>query len=151
MAPTVAALVKTGKMRFAYTYFPFIGDESVQAAAAAVCAGDQDKFFPYADLLYNEQRPENSGFLTTARLLAFGKEAGIAGPAYTSFEKCVRAKTYEGFVRRSAENASQRGVNQTPTLYISGPNGKAVQMSDQQILTPAGFKAAVADAASGKT
>ncbi|HEY3723380.1 MAG TPA: thioredoxin domain-containing protein [Acidimicrobiia bacterium] len=151
MAPTIEALVKSGQIRFAYTYFPFIGDESVQAAAAAVCAGDQGKFFPFADLLYDQQRPENSGFLTTTRLLAFGRQAGITGPAYDAFEKCVKAKTYEGFVRRSADQASQRGVNQTPTLFISGPNGKAVQMNDEQISSPAAFKQAVADAAAGKT
>ncbi len=151
MAPTVDALVKTGKIRFAYTYFPFIGDESVRAAAAGVCAGDQGKFFPFADLLYDEQRPENSGFLTTDRLLAFGRRAGITGPAYATFAKCVKAKTYEGFVRRSADQASQRGVNQTPTLFISGRDGKAGPMSDAQIGSPAAFKQAVADVAAGKT
>jgi protein-disulfide isomerase len=151
MNATVNALVQTGKIRFAYTYFPFIGDESVQAAAAAVCAGDQDKFFPYADLLYNEQRPENSGFLTTKQLIAFGQQAGITGTAFDAFEKCVHAKTYEGFVRRSAENASKRGVNQTPTLFITSSDGSTRQMTDDETLTPAQFKAAVADAAAGKT
>jgi protein-disulfide isomerase len=151
MNPTVNALVRSGKIRFAYTYFPFIGDESVQAAAAAVCAGDQDKFFPYADLLYNEQRPENSGFLTTKQLVAFGQQAGITGSAFDSFERCVRAGTYVGFVRRSAENASKRGVNQTPTVFITGPDGQTRQMTDSEILTPDQFKAAVADAAAGKT
>jgi protein-disulfide isomerase len=151
MNATVNALVQTGKIRFAYTYFPFLGDESVQAAAAAVCAGDQDKFFPYADLLYNQQRPENSGFLTTKQLIAFGQQAGITGAAFTSFEQCVHAGTYEGFVRKSAENASKRGVNQTPTLFITNSDGKTRQMTDNEILTPAQFKAAVADAASGKT
>ena len=151
MSATVDALVQTGKIRFAYTYFPFIGDESVAAAAAAVCAGDQGKFFPYADLLYNEQRPENSGFLTTKQLISFGQQAGITGAAFATFEKCVRAGTYEGFVRKSAENASKRGVNQTPTLFITGPNGKTVPMTDSQILTPDQFKAAVADTAAGKT
>jgi protein-disulfide isomerase len=151
MNPTVNALVQTGKIRFAYTYFPFIGDESVQAAAAAVCAGDQDKSFPYADLLYNEQRPENSGFLTTKQLIAFGQQAGITGTAFDSFEQCVRAGTYEGFVRRSAENASKRGVNATPTLFITGPNGKTRPMTDNEILTPEQFKGAVANAAAEKT
>ncbi len=151
MNATVNTLVQAGKIRFAYTYFPFIGDESVQAAAAAVCAGDQGKFFPFADLLYNQQRPENSGFLTTKQLLAFGQQAGITGPAFTTFEQCVKAKTYEGFVRKSADNASKRGVNQTPTLFITGPNGKTAQMTDTQILTPDQFKAAVADTAAGKT
>jgi protein-disulfide isomerase len=151
MSATVQALVQSGQIRFAYTYFPFIGDESVQAAAAAVCAGDQGKFFPYADLLYNEQRPENSGFLTTKQLIAFGQKAGITGAAFDTFEKCVHAGTYEGFVRQSADNASKRGVNQTPTLFITGPNGQTKQMTDDQILTPAQFKAAVAETAAGKT
>ena len=150
MNATVNALVTTGKIRFAYTYFPFIGDESVQAAAAAVCAGDQGKFFPYADLLYNEQRAENSGFLTTKQLITFGRDAGITGSAFDTFEQCVRAGTYEGFVRQQAENASKRGVNATPTLFITGPDGKTVQMTDAQILTPQQFKAAVADTAAGK-
>ena len=151
MGATVNALVQSGQIRFAYTYFPFLGDESVRAAAAAVCAGDQDKFFPYADLLYKEQRPENSGFLTTRQLLAFGQQAGITGTAFDTFEKCVRAGTYEGFVRRSADNASKRGVNATPTLFITGPDGQTRPMADNQLLTPAQFKAAVAESAAGKT
>ena len=96
-------------------YFPFLGDESVRAASAAVCAGDQDKFFPYADLLYTNQAAENSGFLTTDQLVAFGEEAGITGSAFDTFEQCVRDGTYEGFARQQAENASKRGVNSTPT------------------------------------
>jgi protein-disulfide isomerase len=147
---TVEDLVKTKQIRYAYTYFPFIGDESVAAAAAGVCAGDQDKFFAYSDILYTQQRPENSGFLTTDQLVEFGKEAGITGPSFDTFEKCVRAGTYEGFARRSAENASKRGINSTPTVLVTGPNGRTVQLSGDQTLTPAAFRQAVADAAAGK-
>lgn len=151
MSSTVDDLVKADKIRFAYTYFPFLGDESVRAASAAVCAGDQGKFFPYSDILYTEQRPENSGFLTAGQLVAFGKDAGISGSAFDTFEKCVRANTYEGFVLRSADNASKRGIHQTPTLLITGPNGKTFEMSTEQTLTPVAFEQAVADVAAGKT
>jgi protein-disulfide isomerase len=71
--PTVDRLVEEGKIRYAYSYFPFIGEESVRAAAAGVCAGDQGKFFPYSDQLYTHQQGENSGFLTTDQLVAFGR------------------------------------------------------------------------------
>jgi protein-disulfide isomerase len=151
VSSTVDDLVRQKKIRFAYTYFPFLGDESVAAAAAAVCAGDQDKFFPYADLLYTKQHGENSGFLTTDQLVTFGRDAGITGTAFDTFEKCVRAGTYEGFVRQQAENASKRGVNATPTVFVTGPNGKTVQLTIDQTLTPALFEQAVADAAAGKT
>jgi len=145
--PTLDELVKDEKIRFAYTYFPFIGDESVRSASAAVCAGDQDKFFPYADVLYTNQQAENSGFLTTDQLVAFGEDAGISGSAFDAFEQCVRADRYEGFVRRSADNASKRGVNSTPTLFITGPNGNTAEMTPEQLSTVAQFEQAIADAA----
>lgn len=151
LGPTVNALVESGQIRYAYTYFPFIGEESVRAAVAAVCAGDQKKFFEFSDILYTKQQSENSGFLTTDQLLEFGKQAGITGPAFDAFEKCVRANTYEGFVRRSAENASKRGVVQTPTVLVTGPKGKTVELSGEQMATPASFKQAIADSTSGKT
>ncbi len=147
ISPTVDALVKAGKIRFAYTYFPFLGDESVAAAAAAVCAGDQNKFFEYSDVLYTNQAAENSGFLTTDQLVKFGQDAGITGAAFDTFEKCVRANRYEGFVRRSAENASKRGINSTPTLLVKGPDGKTYQLTPEQTATPATFKQVIADIA----
>jgi protein-disulfide isomerase len=151
MQPTIDSLVKDGKIRYAYTYFPFIGDESVRAAAAGVCAGDQGKFFEFADILYTEQQGENSGFLTDAQLIKFGKQAGITGSAFDTFEKCVNAGTYEGFVRKSAENASKRGINSTPTVLMTGPNGKTVQVDGAPLASPAQFEQAVADVAAGKT
>jgi protein-disulfide isomerase len=151
MSSTVDKLVKDGKIRFAYTYFPFIGEESVRAAAAAVCAGDQRKFFPYSNILYTEQRSENSGFLTSDQLVAFGKDAGITGSAFDTFEKCVRANTYDGFVRRSAENGSKRGIHQTPTLLVTGPSAKTFELGDQQLASSVAFEQAIADVAAGKT
>jgi protein-disulfide isomerase len=144
---TVDDLVQQGKIRYAYTYFPFIGDESYRAAAVAVCAGDADKFFEYQDLLYTRQASENSGFLTTDRLVDFGRDAGITGQAFDRFEQCVRSDRYGGFVRQSADNASKRGVNSTPTLFITGPNGNTTQMGAEQLANPAAFEQAVNDAA----
>jgi protein-disulfide isomerase len=144
---TVDQLVKAKKIRFAYSYFPFIGDESVAAASAAVCAGDQGKFFEYADILYTNQAAENSGFLTADQLVTFGQDAGITGAAFDTFEKCVRAGRYEGFVRDQAEAASKRGVHQTPTLFVTGPNGQTAELTAQDLSSVARFEAAIDAAA----
>jgi protein-disulfide isomerase len=144
--PTVDRLVEQGKIRYAYSYFPFIGEESVRAAAAAACAGDQDKFFPYSDLLYTNQQGENSGFLTTDRLVAFGRDAGITGSAFDTFEQCVRSNRYEGYVRQQAENASKRGIHQTPTVFVNGR-----ELTNEQVFVASAFEQAVADAAAAKT
>jgi protein-disulfide isomerase len=144
---TVNDLVRQGKIRYAYTYFPFIGDESYRAAAAGVCAGDENRFFEYQDILYTNQASENSGFLTTDQLVDFGREAGITGKAFDRFEQCVRSDRYDGFVRQSADSASKRGVNSTPTLFITGPNGNTTEMGREQLANPAAFERAVNDAA----
>ncbi len=143
--PTVNRLVAQGKIRYAYSYFPFIGEESVRAAAAGVCAGDQDRFFQFSDVLYTKQRSENSGFLTTDQLVTFGRDAGITGRGFDAFEQCVRANTYDGYVRARAEAASKRGVHATPTVFV---NGK--ELTNQQVFVASSFVQAV-DAAAAKT
>jgi protein-disulfide isomerase len=142
---TLTKLINAKTVRFAYTYFPFLGEESVQAAAAAACAGDQGKFFPYYNQLYANQHDENSGYLTTDRLVSLGKDAGITGTGFTAFEKCVRSGRYVGWARKQADAASKRGITGTPTVFV---NGK--EISTQQALTPSIFKSIVNEAAKQK-
>jgi protein-disulfide isomerase len=70
--PTVRQLVDQGRIRFEYHPIAFIGPESVAAANAAEAAGDEGRFWAYHDLLFADQAPENSGVLTTDRLLELG-------------------------------------------------------------------------------
>ncbi|MGZ8766389.1 MAG: DsbA family protein, partial [Acidimicrobiia bacterium] len=97
--PTIKRLVAEQKIRFAFGNFAFLGEESVRAASAAICAGDAGKFWEYHDILYSNQAAENAGFLTHDQLVEFGRDAGITGADLTRFEKCVRSDRYEGFVR----------------------------------------------------
>ena len=134
--PTIKQLVAAKKIRFAFGNFAFIGDESIRAASAAICAADARKFWEFHDLLYSNQAAENSGFLTQDQLVSFGRQAGITGTDLTTFEKCVRSERYSGFVRKQTEDASKnRGIRQTPTVFV---NGK--ELGD---LSPAGLTAAV--------
>jgi protein-disulfide isomerase len=48
--------IKTGKVRFAFLNFPLPSHANAwPAAEAAMCAGIQGKFWPYQDVLYNNQ------------------------------------------------------------------------------------------------
>jgi hypothetical protein len=53
-------------------------------------------------------------------LLEFGREAGIDGDAYGTFETCVQDLTYEGWVQQVQEAANDRPVTGTPTLFLDG-------------------------------
>jgi len=118
VGPTVRRLVDQGRIRFVYHPMAFLGPESVAAANAATCAGDQGRSWPYHDLLFQQQAPvENSGFLSTDQLLRLGQQAGVTGSRFSS---CVKNDTYVPWVRQVTDEASQRGVNAAPTILVNG-------------------------------
>src|SRR6266540_1439040 len=135
VGPTVRQLADQGRIRFVFHEQPILGRESVLAANAATCAGDQGKFWPYHDLLYAEQAPENSGALTADRLIQLGTRAGIGG---TAFARCVRGGTYEPWLRQVTNQGSVRGVNATPSFYVDGRRVDS-------IATPQALREAVAN------
>ncbi|MBI5139539.1 thioredoxin domain-containing protein [Candidatus Nomurabacteria bacterium] len=48
--------IDTGKIKFIYTNFAFLGEESINAARGAKCAQEQNKFWEYHDYLYKNQK-----------------------------------------------------------------------------------------------
>jgi protein-disulfide isomerase len=112
----------------------------VAAANAAEAAGDEGKFWAYHDLLFADQAPENSGALTTDRLLAFGRQVGLTSPP---FQQKVGDGTYDNWVRHVTDQSSQQGVVRTPTVFV---NGHQVDSA----VTAQGLLAAVDAAGSGK-
>jgi protein-disulfide isomerase len=117
VGPTIDALVRAGSIRFAFHPFAFIGPESITAAAAAECAGDDGHYFAMSSELYDNQFPENSGRLTTAELLTLAHQAGVTSPTAMS---CIRSGTYKGWVRKVTDEGSRRGVTATPTIFVNG-------------------------------
>jgi protein-disulfide isomerase len=79
--------VKNGEMQLVYRDFSFLGtfvspyveekDESINAAEAADCAGDQGKFWQYHDYLFTHQNGENKGNFSNLNLKLFAKEMGL--------------------------------------------------------------------------
>ena len=65
--------VDDGRVRFVYRHLAFLGQESVWAAEAAECAGDQGKFWEYHDLLYERWAGTNVGGYSYNNLLGFAQ------------------------------------------------------------------------------
>ncbi|HYM84840.1 MAG TPA: thioredoxin domain-containing protein [Candidatus Dormibacteraeota bacterium] len=114
------SLVSTGQVRLVFRDFAFLGQESVDAAVAARCAGRQGRYFYFHDLLFGSQQGENQGAFARQRLLNLASFAGLDG---TSFTACLDDAAVSNAVE--AETASGRGygVESTPTLRVSGPGG----------------------------
>ncbi len=134
-----AAYIETGLARLAWHDFAWIGAESRDAANAARCAGDQDRFWEYHDALYQNQAGENAGAFSKDRLKGFGDAIGLEP---TTFHACVDADRYGAAVQADFAEVRQNGFNGTPTFVIG----------DQRIVGAQPFEvfAAAIDAALAK-
>jgi protein-disulfide isomerase len=121
----IQQFVVPGTVRMVYSDAAFQGqhgpdpnwDESVEAAAAARCAADQNLFWPMHDWLYANWQGENVGSFRQDRLRAIAQAAGLD---MTSYDTCMAAGDKQAAVRSETNQAIAQGVQYTPTLYING-------------------------------
>jgi len=156
VGPTIAADIAAGKIQARYHMLAFLdassngNNYSTRAANAAICASDIDvaTFQKYHTILYgkdsngqNNQPTEGSNGRTDIQLEDYGKQAGITGDNFTTFQQCVSTQEHKAYVQAVTDNASKRNIVQTPTVLI---NGKELQDTSLN-----GFNTAVTAAGGG--
>lgn len=109
--------VNTGKVKFAFRHYAFLGTESTWAAEASECANEQGKFWQYHDYLYNHQGQENSGTFTKDKLEGF---AGVLGLNTGQFKSCLESDKYADKVKEDFTQGQAAGVNGTPATFVNG-------------------------------
>ena len=117
-------LVKEGKARLVFHNYPFIdgdgafnGGESDQAANAAMCANEQDKFWEMQSVIYANWNGENQGNLSSRKLKAFAETLQLDTDA---FNACFDAKKYQDDVQADFELGQEMGVSGTPSVFVNG-------------------------------
>lgn len=122
--------VKTGKVKVIYNAFETATrDPSVfkTQQAAALAAGQQNKFWNYAELFYHEQGAEDSGYVNSAYLSGLAQQ--IPGLNLSAWNNQRTNSSLENQVASQINNGTAHGVTGTPTLIITGPKG-SIQPSD---------------------
>jgi protein-disulfide isomerase len=109
--------IDTGKIYFSFTPFSFIGQESIDAAQAAYCARDQNKFWEYHDALYNNQSGENKGNFSIANLEQFAQNLKLNTD---QFKSCLEGKKYSAQVQSDYEYGVGKNINSTPSFLVDG-------------------------------
>jgi protein-disulfide isomerase len=145
------SLVDPGTARFEWHDYAWEGQESVDAANAARCAGDQNQFWAMHDLIYERQNASpNTGAFTKDKLKAMGASLGLDA---TAFNACVDAGTYNDAIRADS-SASQRVAGAgTPAFTVNGTLLAGYQTIDQlaAAVSAAGGSASPAAAVPGAT
>jgi protein-disulfide isomerase len=112
--------VASGQVRVVWQHMAILGPESVLAAEAAECAGEQDRFWEYRDRVLAESQgraSRNEGALGKPRLKALAGELRLDG---TAFNSCLDSGRYRERVQAETEAGRRQGVDRTPTLEING-------------------------------
>ena len=102
--------------------YAFLGQESIDAAIAARCAGRQDPagYWRYHDFLFAFQGGENQGLFVRANLVKLATYAGFAEAPFTA---CLDDATVSAAVAAETAEGAKLGVTSTPTLRVIGPGG----------------------------
>lgn len=112
-----ADYVQSGKVRFVFRQFAFLGDESQWAAEASECANEQGRFWDYYDKLYIEQNGENVGIFSKDNLKKFAVDLGLDA---AGFNQCLDSGRYTQKVQQETLEGQQAGVRGTPSVFVNG-------------------------------
>jgi protein-disulfide isomerase len=112
-----ADYVDKRQVRFVFRHLAFIGDESLWAAEASECAGEQNRFWEYHDKLFAEQRGENTGTFSRNNLKRFAADLGLDT---AQFNQCLDSNKYWNLVQQEGNDAKRLGISSTPSVSVNG-------------------------------
>ena len=108
--------VDTGAMRVVFYDFPLNGNDSVLAARASHCAAEQDLYWEYHDILYENWGGERTGWITPLSLYGFALEAGLDISGYND---CMDSGRYLDYVLESYGAFQEGGIDATPSFVVT--------------------------------
>jgi protein-disulfide isomerase len=113
--------IQTGKVALVFGHLPNRGLDSMDAALAAQCTNDQGKFWEFHNLLYSNQKPIDSGWVSKENLKNFASL--IPGLDIKQFDSCFDREKYKSFVQKDIDLALSFGFRETPSFIIENSNG----------------------------
>jgi|1185.fasta_scaffold33258_2 hypothetical protein len=132
--------VRTGKVKLVFRGLAFVGPESETALRTVIAAGDQNRLWNVAHLMYSNQGPENTGWVDETYLRSVaGAVPGIDVPRLDSR---TGDASVTDTIARDAHNATADGVSSTPSFLV-GRTGGTLRPLDVTKLEAASFKPAL--------
>ena len=104
-----------GKVKLMFRDFPLgqLHPQARHAAEAARCAQDQEKFWEYHDVLF-EQAPKAA----EDDLKHYAQQAGIDGE---QFSNCLFQSVHHEAAQRDLDEGSRLGLEGIPAFFLNGP------------------------------
>ncbi len=139
--PQLAPLIADGTVSVLHRDFVFLGPESIDAAIAVRCGGEQGKYWQMHDAAYAGQQGENIGSFAVARLKEIAAGVGLDA---TAFAACLDRQDMLVAVLADTAAGVRAGVSSTPTVDL--PGQRLVGAADAATLRAAIERAAASGA-----
>jgi protein-disulfide isomerase len=124
MPKLIGNYVRTGKVKIEIRPIAFIGPDSQSGRAAAIAAGEQNKLFNFAQILYLNQGSENTGWLNSQLITsAAASIPGLDVPRALASSSSNAVKAQAGSFDQAA---AADNVQATPTILV-GKSGGALR------------------------
>ena len=108
--------IDTGKVRLVFREFP-LDRAAYQASILARCSG-ADRFFPYINILFNQQSNWARAKDQKAELAKLGQMGGVS---ISAFNACLADKKLgDGILQTRKDGQEKHDVNSTPSFVIDG-------------------------------
>jgi protein-disulfide isomerase len=102
-----------GKIRVVYRNLPLtsIHPDAMAAAEAAMCAGEQDAYWPFHNKLFSSESLNTQTFVQYAQDLSLNVQ---------KFQTCITDEKYKDAIQADSDFAVNLGIRSTPTFFING-------------------------------
>jgi protein-disulfide isomerase len=125
--------IEAGQVKLIYVPLSrYGGFDSTNMNKAALCAGEQGKYWQFHDLMFDWQQRYGPTATDTRRLSGGASELGLDMGKYNS---CMGGQGVNEVLARAEEEGAKRNIQGTPTLYLNGqemrsPGGGAISLSE---------------------
>ena len=121
--------VETGKVKILFKDFIVVGQDSMHAANAAHCANDQEMFWQFHSILYNNWAGEGTGWISSEQLIKFANTLELD---ISEFSNCMSELKWKKLVDASYDDAIALGVTATPTFFVIDQNKNVMKITGAQ-------------------
>src|SRR5436190_18346804 len=119
--------VRTGKARLVMKPIAFIGPDSQLGRLAAIAAGQQNKMFNFAELLYLNQGTENTGWLDGSMVASAARS--IPGVNVSKLLADAGGSATKNAAAAFDRQATADAVTATPTILVGKTGGTLQRVS----------------------
>lgn len=126
--PFIEQYVTTGQVSYEYRPVALQSPNDTESIEATYCAGDQDAFWPYKDMVYtNIVKSQSTVVLGSSYLTAYAEALKLNT---NEFNQCMSSNKYANKASENLAKAREANIPGTPTFIVNGVQTSRLELGN---------------------